>query len=124
MFLVGIFQWWYGGGWLRHLLRSYVGILRTADFFSISLLFKTLFNPFKQISASQAQGALSVQLSAFFDRLLSRAVGAVIRSLTILIGVIAIALRVFWVIASMVLWTLLPITPLAGLFLWLAGVTL
>lgn len=124
MFLVGIFQWWYGSGWLRHLRRSYVGILRTADFFSIGLLLKTLFNPFKQISASNVQGGFPVQLSAFFDRLFSRAVGGVIRTLTIIVGLFAILLRTLWTAVSMLLWTVLPLTPIVGVLLWLSGVGL
>lgn len=124
MFLVGIFQWWYGSGWLRHLRRSYVGILRTADFFSIGLLLKTLFNPFKQISASNVQGGFPVQLSAFFDRLFSRAVGGVIRTLTIVVGLFAILLRTLWTAVSMLLWTVLPLTPIVGVLLWLSGVGL
>ena len=124
MFLVGIFQWWYGSGWLRHLRRSYVGILRTADFFSIGLLLKTLFNPFKQISASNVQGGFPVQLSAFFDRLFSRVVGGVIRTLTIVVGLFAILLRTLWTAVSMLLWTVLPLTPIVGVLLWLSGVGL
>ncbi len=124
MFLVGIFQWWYGSGWLRHLRRSYVGILRTADFFSIGLLLKTLFSPFKQISASNVQGGFPVQLSAFFDRLFSRAVGGVIRTLTIVVGLFAILLRTLWTAVSMLLWTVLPLTPIVGVLLWLSGVGL
>ncbi len=43
-------------------------VLRTADFFSVGLLLKTLFNPFRQISAAPVGGDLSVQLSAFFGQ--------------------------------------------------------
>ena len=124
MFLVGIFQWWYGDGWIRHLKRSYLGILRIADLFSIGLLIKTLFNPFRQISAAQVQGPLPVQLSAFFDRLFSRAVGSVVRLMTILIGLVVITLRVIWTLISMLIWTLLPLTPFIGFFMWISGVQL
>ena len=64
MFLVGIFQWWYGNGLLQYIRQSFLGVLRTADFFSVGLLLKTLFNPFRQISAAPVGGDLSVQLSA------------------------------------------------------------
>ena len=64
MFLVGIFQWWYGAGWRRHMQRVGLGVLRTADFFSIGLLVRTLFDPFRQISAGQvrAQAPLAVKM--------------------------------------------------------------
>ena len=122
--MVGIFQWWYGEGWLRHLKRSYVGILRMADFFSIGLLLKTLFNPFRQISAGSAQGPLPVRLRAFADRVFSRCVGAVIRGCAIVIGLIAILLRVAWTCISVVCWTLLPLLPVFGIIMWLSGVSL
>ena len=124
MFLVGIFQWWYGAGWVRHARRSYVGILRTADVFSLALLLKTLFNPFKQISAGGGGASFPAQFQAFLDRLFSRAVGATIRSLTILLGMAVIATRAVWALCSIVLWTILPFVPLIGAVLWLSGVTL
>lgn len=86
MFLVGIFQWWYGNGLLQYIRQSFLGVLRTADFFSVGLLLKTLFNPFRQISAAPVGGDLSVQLSAFFDKMFSRVIGAVVRSMVIIIG--------------------------------------
>lgn len=122
MFLVGIFQWWYGAGWVRHLKRSYIGILRIADFFSIGLLLKTLFNPFKQISAAQVQGPLPVQFNAFLDRAFSRMMGSVVRTVTILVGLVVISLRALWTLISMIAWTLLPLTPVIGFVLWASGV--
>ena len=124
MFLVGIFQWWYGRGWIRHFKRSYVGILRTADYFSIGLLFRTLFNPFRQISAGQVQGGLPEQFRAFVDRAVSRFIGANIRAWTIIIGLIVILFRFIWVLASVISWSILPFAPIVGLILWLKGVTL
>lgn len=124
MFLVGIFQWWYGAGWLRHVRRSYVGILRTADFFSLGLLLRTLFDPFRQISAANVNGPLPEQLRAWADRQFSRAVGAVVRTIMLLVGMVAITARALWTLVSIVSWTLLPLTPVIGIFLWVSGVTL
>ncbi len=122
MFLVGVLGWWYGRGWSDHLKRVYRGILAVANFFSIGLLLKTLFNPFKQISAGSPQGPLPVQISAFFDRLFSRVVGGTIRSITILIGLIAISLSLIWAIVAIVVWVFLPIIPILGVIMWFMGV--
>lgn len=121
---MGIFQWWYGAGWLGHVQRSYVGMLRLADTFSMGLLIKTLFAPYRQIAAGRVQGPLPVQLSAFFDRLFSRVIGAVIRSVLLLVGLIALMARALIMLLSVVIWTLLPLTPFIGLALWLGGVAL
>lgn len=121
---MGIFRWWYGSGLIHHARHSYVGVLKVADFFSIGLLLKTLFNPFKQISANGGGNSLPEQLSAFFDRLFSRCVGGVIRFLTIIIAMVAIAFRAALMIVSLFLWVIVPLTPVLGSILWLSGVTL
>lgn len=123
MFLVGIFQWWYGNGLLQYIRQSFLSVLRTADFFSVGLLLKTLFNPFRQISAAPVGGALSVQLSAFFDKLFSRAIGAVVRSMVIIVGLLMILLRFLWMIVGIIMWLALPLMPFIGIILWQLGVS-
>ena len=123
MFLVGIFQWWYGNGLLQYIRQSFLGVLRTADFFSVGLLLRTLFNPFRQISAAPVGGALSVQLSAFFDKLFSRAIGAVVRSMVIIVGILMILLRFLWMIIGVIMWLALPLMPFIGIILWQLGVS-
>jgi len=120
MFLVGIFQWWYGNGLLQYIRQSFLGVLRTADFFSVGLLLKTLFNPFRQISAAPVGGDLSVQLSAFFDKMFSRVIGAVVRSMVIVIGILMILLRFLWMILGIIMWLAMPFI---GIILWQLGVS-
>ena len=93
--------------------RVGLGVLRTADFFSIGLLVRTLFDPFRQISAGQvrAQAPLAV-------RLFSRAVGAVVRLLVLFAGLVVISLRAVWAVGSIMVWALLPVTPVIGIILW------
>jgi hypothetical protein len=124
MFLVGIFQWWYGDGLLRYIRQSFLGVLRTADFFSVGLLLQTLFNPFRQISAAPVGGAMSMQLSAFFDKLFSRAVGTVVRSGVIIVGILMIVLRFLWMVLGVLLWLALPIFPIISIVLWQMGFSL
>ena len=97
-------------------------MLRTADHFSIGLLIRTLFNPYRQIAAGGVRGPLPVQLRAFFDRLFSRAVGSVVRSLLIIVGLLALVCQGVWVLISLLAWLLLPLTPVIGLVLWQLGV--
>ena len=123
MFLVGIFQWWYGNGLLQYIRQSFLGVLRTADFFSVGLLLRTLFNPFRQISAAPVGGALSVQLSAFFDKMFSRVIGAVVRFMVIIVGLLMILLRFLWMIVGIIMWLALPLMPFIGIILWQLGVS-
>ena len=57
-------------------------------------------------------------MQAFFDRLFSRAVGAVVRLLVLLAGLVVISLRAVWAVGSIVVWALLPVTPVIGIILW------
>lgn len=123
MFLVGIFQWWYSNGLLQYIRQSFLGVLRTADFFSVGLLLKTLFNPFRQISAAPVGGDLSLQLSAFFDKMFSRVIGVVVRSMVIIIGILMILLRFLWMIVGIIMWLALPLMPFIGIILWQLGVS-
>ena len=108
---------------LQYIRQSFLGVLRTADFFSAGLLLKTLFNPFRQISAAPVGGDLSVQLSAFFDKMFSRVIGAVVRSMVIIIGILMILLRFLWMILGIIMWLALPLMPFIGIILWQMGVS-
>ena len=99
-------------------------VLRVADHFSVGLLLRTLFNPFRQISASYVDCPLPVKLRAFFDRLISRIIGAVVRTLVIFIGIIAIAVVVIFELIGVLAWLVLPVLPVVGFILWRLGVTL
>ena len=99
-------------------------VLRVADHFSVGLLLRTLFNPFRHISASYVDLPLPVKLRAFFDRLISRIIGAVVRTLVIFIGIIAIAIVVIFELIGVLAWLVLPVLPVIGFILWRLGVTL
>ena len=93
MFLVGLISWWYGRGWVEQLRRSGGMLMRTLEFFSVGQLAATLFSPFRQISVGVGGVGLAAAFSAFIDRLISRIIGAIIRSGTILIGITLKALQ-------------------------------
>jgi hypothetical protein len=91
------------------------------DYFSIDLLARTLFSPFRQISAGKVRGPLAVQMQAFFDRLISRVIGGMVRSFMIIMGTVVIVL--YGVIGSIVLllWAFVPLFPFVGIALYVAG---
>lgn len=93
--------------------------MATFDFFSIDLLVKTLFAPFRQISAGHVQGPMAVQLRAFADRLVSRVIGAIVRLIMLVIGVIAIVLQALLAGVILLGWLLVPLLPLVGLMLFI-----
>ncbi|MDB5162590.1 MAG: hypothetical protein JWN28_197 [Candidatus Saccharibacteria bacterium] len=122
MFLVGILSWWYGRGWLGQWRRMSDRWRATVQFFSIGQLLATLFSPFRQISANTGNNANPmVALRAVFDQLVSRVVGAFVRSFTILAGSVVIAIQVVYESLLLVLWAFLPLLPIIGFILFAIG---
>jgi len=121
MFLVGIISWWYGAGFKGQLQRVRNRLAATASYFSIGQLFSTLFSPFRQISADRINGTFTMQLRAFFDKTLSRVIGAIVRLFTVLAGVVAMIFQFIFEAIILVIWVLLPLFPIAGLILFAIG---
>lgn len=122
MLIVALFSWWYGLGWLDQIQRLHGRLDRAVETFSIPQLLKTLFAPFRQISAGQVRGPIGVQLRAWADRTVSRCVGAAVRLIIIGIGLGYLALQVIAGVIWLVLWPLLPALPLVAIGLVVLGV--
>ncbi len=117
-----LLRWWYGDG-LRQRVRMIAGRLDgTIDYFSVDLLLKTLFSPFRQIAAGRVDGSLEVQFRAMIDRLFSRVIGAFIRLMILVVGGIMIAVQVLASVIVLVVWICLPLAPVIGVILAAIGV--
>jgi hypothetical protein len=123
MFIVGILSWWYGQGWRQRCVHLGERLKANMDYFSIDLLLKTFFSPFRQISAGKVQGPLGVQMRALLDRIISRIIGAMIRFTMIIIGSLAIGIHGVVGILLLVAWAFVPLLPIAGIVLTLSGWT-
>ena len=122
MFLVGLISWWYGRGWVEQWKRIALRFKATLDFFSVGQLLVTLFAPFRQISASSTgDGSFGAAMRGFVDKLISRVIGAFVRFITILVGLLAITLQAIYEVLMMIVWWFVPILPLAGFVLLAIG---
>lgn len=121
MFLVGILSWWYGNGWLSRARILKDRLRASADFFSIGLLVSTIFAPYRQISVGNVGNSLNDRIRAFFDRLLSRIIGAFARTFMILFGSIAMLLQIIFGVIVLVFWLIIPLLPVAGLIAMAIG---
>ncbi len=110
MLMIGMLQWWYSEGW-KLFWQKFVDKLRNAaDFFSIRLLVQEMFAPFRQISAGEiASPSLGARISVFFDKLLSRLIGAVTRLFLLIMGIILIILEAIIGAVIAILWPLAPV---------------
>jgi hypothetical protein len=121
MMIVALFSWWYGAGWARTMKRVGARMDLLLETFSVAILLRTLFDPFHQISAGQVRGSFDVQLRALGDRVFSRVFGAVVRSLFIIIGVVAALSAGLFGLLELLVWPLMPFLPLIGLGLTVIG---
>ena len=121
MFIVGLLSWWYGAGWKQRAVLVRERLLATIDYFSIDLLIKTLFAPYRQISAGQVSGPLGVRWRAFVDRLISRCIGAVIRTVVMAVGIVAILFHALVGLSVLVLWLAIPAFPILGIVMSMIG---
>ena len=121
MFLVGILSWWYGNGLVGRFRMAVNRIKISADFFSVKLLINTLFAPYKQISAGSVDGAIGDIIRAFFDRLLSRVIGAIIRTFMIIAGLVVMFLQSIYGVVAIIFWLAIPLLPVFGLILCTLG---
>lgn len=102
-------SWWYGSGWLARTRLIKDRLTASADFFSIGLLISTLFAPFRQISAVTAGG-----VRGYFDTLLSRCIGALMRTFMIFFGLVAMLLQAIFGVVVLLFWLVIPLFPVIG----------
>jgi hypothetical protein len=125
MLAVSFLQWWYSRGWGIYFRGFRERMRNLADFFSIGLLLRTLFQPFRQISADETgeTGGIQGALIAFFDRLLSRFIGCVVRIGIIIAGIIAMTVQLIGGCLLALLWPCVPLVPFIGIVVCMMGVT-
>lgn len=122
MLALGMITWWYSSGWKLFLTHIGDRLGNLLDFFSIPNLLRTLFAPFRQISAvGTASKALDAQLRAWADKQFSRAIGFVVRIGIIIFGVVVITITAFTSLILLILWPLVPLLPIACIVLTIIG---
>lgn len=124
MFLVDLVSWWYFKGWNAYFGDFKRRLSDTVDLFSFGEMFRTLFKPFRQISANASGEAIDSKISAFFDRLVSRFVGFFARLAIILAGMVVLIFEVVFGAVIGILWPVVPLMPIAGIVLFVVGVKL
>ncbi len=124
MIVAEILIWWYGSGW--HIFLKKIGqtFSSITDFFSMGSLIRTLFKPFRQISAESAgtNASLDLKFHMFLDRLISRFVGFFSRLFLLLAGTIIIVIGGIFSLVFLILWPILPLAPIAGIILTTMGI--
>ena len=116
MVITSLLSWWYVEGWREQLMRIKWAFIRMADRFSIGLLIKTLFAPFRQISADEQTRGNNLA-TVITDKLVSRLIGCFMRTIMIIVGTITLILLAIVSAIRMLMWPLLPVLPIVGVIL-------
>ncbi len=119
--LIAFVSWWYGEGWLQQAKKFMLRLDGLLDTFSFSLIIRTLFSPFRQISAGRIDGPIGMQIQAFIDKTISRLIGAMVRLGVMLAGVISIFVMSLIGIFFLLVWPIIPVLPVIGLILSTTG---
>ncbi|QQS20381.1 hypothetical protein IPL85_02985 [Candidatus Saccharibacteria bacterium] len=106
--------WWYGLGWRLQLQAVSRRWLRWVDYFSFSILIRTLFAPFRQIGNEAHGGSLAVQFRQWSDRTFSRVVGFFVRVVTLVFGTGCMVLIGLLSLLQLTLWIVVPLLPVIG----------
>lgn len=119
MAALALIQWWYGRGWSGVIKANQQRLLHLADMFSVEILVRTMFAPWKRIITYPGAG-LDAHLRAWVDNLVSRVVGFFIRSFVLFSAAVAVLALSLLGVAELVFW---PLAPLAGVALIIWGLT-
>jgi len=120
--LVGaLFSWWYGVGLREQIAKIKMSFVVNNDRFSIGLLLRTLFQPFRQISADSGGRSVEERMRSGFDKLISRFIGAIVRSFVIIAGLIVTIFMAVISFIRIVLWLTMPALPIVGAILLTIG---
>ncbi len=110
MFLEFI-SWWYGKGWINAWRMAKALPSRVERDFSIGVLLRTLFSPWRRI-ISYGGSSLDSKLKAMLDNVISRMVGLVVRSIALLISLILTLIAGLLGLILALIWPLLPLSIL------------
>jgi hypothetical protein len=87
------------------------------EYFSILLLLKTFFSPWRKYEILYGRGFnIGKYLEAFFSNIIFRILGAVIRSILIIIGLLVQIFIIFFGMIIFISWLLLPVFLILGFY--------
>jgi hypothetical protein len=119
MLLIEFVFWWYLEGWGEVRKRSLIMIKKVQLSFSIPVLLKTLFSPWKQIVAMPGR-SLDDKFRSLIDNLISRTVGFFVRVFSL---IAALFLTIFTSIIGLIMVLSWPLIPVLLIYCIIKGVT-
>jgi hypothetical protein len=112
MLALEFFSWWYSQGWVQLLRNIRRRMVRTSHLFSLPVLVRTLFAPWKRIITDPGAG-LDAHVRAATDNFVSRLIGFCVRLMVLFTAGLILLFVGISAVVELILW---PLIPLAVLF--------
>lgn len=123
MVLVLVFRWWYGRGWIWVWHRATTERIKWLnEAFSISALARTWLSPFKQTYSKANKGSIDLRVQAVVDNFVSRLIGLLLRTIIIFVGLLGMGISLIFGLISVLIWPLIPLSPILAVILCIGGV--
>lgn len=116
--MAAFFRWWYGAGWKLVLEQLGLRLRSVAGAFSVKLLVRTLFSPWRRVVAVRRRG-LDGAFHAAIDNAVGRFIGFSVRCIVLVAAAITIVILSMLGGVVLVLW---PLLPPAAILLVVVGV--
>jgi hypothetical protein len=110
LFLPNYFRWHYTKGVKDLINNLFFAIHFIADFFSIPILFKTLFSPWERMGEGYRSGFHPKEImSSFLINSIMRAFGFFVRAGVLIIGFLSLVLGMILGLIVLIIWLVYPI---------------
>ena len=109
-------MWWYGPGWLGAWKGSLTWVKNVQLAFSVDVLLKTLFSPWKRIISLPGR-SMDEKFRAMIDNLVSRVIGFMVRVIVLIAALVMILITAVAGVTLALLWPLVPLLGV-GLIFW------
>jgi hypothetical protein len=108
LLIVDFGMWYYTRGFVDVLAVWFNFMWFITHFFSIPLLLRTLFSPWKRMTDDGKPRSIEAYMEAFVMNVMSRIFGAIVRTTIILVGIMALCLGVIALVTMLVFWLFAP----------------
>lgn len=113
--LLEFWTWWYGVGWADISQRVGARVVGVWQLFSIDILLRTLFSPWKRIVAAPGK-SLDAIFRSMIDNTVSRFVGFFARIFVLFAALILTSLAAIIGLIMVLFWPLLPLAVIYALY--------
>ncbi len=120
MLMLEFFRWWYGTGWSKTITDLRRRLDKTTQMFSLSIILRTLFAPWRRIITPPGQ-SLDTRFRSFIDNMVSRLVGLVVRLVTLVVALICMSGVALISLLVIIVWPLLPAVVIVALVKGIIG---